>query len=88
MAIYIHNTRKPQTWPQTTYFQDCSHSRVTTYIFIYFVNLYYLARDRGQAYADLTENVKLFFLENKTRDPWATIRSPDKNSYCIFANAM
>ena len=24
----------------------------------------------------------------KTRGPWATICSPDKNSYCIFANAM
>ena len=29
-----------------------------------------------------------YCLVGKTRGPWATIRSPDKNSYCIFANAI
>ena len=26
--------------------------------------------------------------KKNTRGPWATIRSPDKNSYCISANVM
>ena len=27
-------------------------------------------------------------MEKQTRGPWDIIHSPDKNSYCIFANAM